>query len=204
MYNSSFFNNTNRNKKCNKCNKKLPNNFRHKLCTNCHINDITDEICELITFSESVIITNHNLNYLKDYLSNNPVSIRLDLHNVLDTIDSGVKIGNYDNICCISFVGRKSAIRKLAADEIRKRINCQIKYGILIFKRGGNNFHEIGSKAWINNLIPVPINDTGIFIDDSQDHCESVESLNINGLKIHRLLRHENLTQILEQEYYSL
>ena len=78
--------------------------------------------------------------------------LRLDLHNTLDTVDPDVNI--FADSCCISYVGKVTDTRIFARLDIQDRIKSgQIKYGILIFKRGNvksNNyckFIEDGSKA---------------------------------------------------------
>jgi len=61
----------------------------------------------------------------------------------------------------------------------------QISYGILLFARGKNNFHDIGGKAWLNSLIPLSDDKRGLFVDDSRNHYESTKSMGINNLDCH-------------------
>ena len=69
--------------------------------------------------------------------------------------------------------------RIVARGYILERVkSSQIQYGALIFARGfdlgnKNKFHDVGSKAWFVKAVSPHI-----FIDDSEDHVESVKSLN--------------------------
>lgn len=108
--------------------------------------------------------------------------VRLDLHNVLDLIPVETKL-KYNDCCCVSFVGSTSQIRVQAAQEIKQRIQSgQIKFGALVFKRGNrrkpkeaHTYTAVGSKAWFNKC--VKSNNNPIFMDDSDDHVNSVQHL---------------------------
>jgi len=128
--------------------------------------------------------------------------VRLDLHKTLDTLSSNTKLPT-DSVCCISFVGQFTQTRIDARKDIINRIRTQqIRFGILVFKRGSkndanacNSFHEIGSKAWANNFLGYDSSNI-IFVDDSDDHVLSVKSLreDINSV---RLDKGANLLQVL-------
>lgn len=118
--------------------------------------------------------------------------VRLDLHKTLDTLSPNTKLP-IDSVCCISFVGQFTKTRIDARNDIINRIkNQQIRFGVLVFKRGPknndtlcNNFHEIGSKAWVNHYLGHD-SENIIFVDDSDDHVSSVKSMNtnINSLRL--------------------
>ncbi|ARF10178.1 hypothetical protein Hokovirus_1_57 [Hokovirus HKV1] len=150
---------------------------------------------------KSIMIGLSNMDELTNFLKDKDINIRLDLHGVLDTIDENIKFDNYNNICCVSFVGFNSNIRNIARDTIINRIGKQIHFGILVFKRGKNyyrnNFTVIGSKAHVNSIIPL--HKKGIFIDDSIDHYESTKSLNISNLDTWLFKKNDNLQKILEK-----
>lgn len=112
--------------------------------------------------------------------------IRYDLHGVLDTVDKSVYLSDIPS-CALSFVGATTKTRLGARKEIIERIfSNQIKFGILVFKRGRGNikykFTDPGSKAWANTYIQRNGNKS-YFIDDSDDHFYSVKSLNLPGLE---------------------
>ena len=127
-------------------------------------------------------------NILKKYSSD----IRLDLHGVTDITKPDTELIQKDKrkshtISIISYVGKTSETRMLARQEVKNRIKTgQIDFGVLIFKRckrdqsGKNTYHECGSKAWVNNFIQTQTK--AIFIDDSEDHVNSVKSMNIDNL----------------------
>ena len=181
---------------CNNCSKIISSNTRGIYCHNCFTIRKRD-ICEIIDNSGSHILNSSNLNELQSYI-NNVITVRLDLHGVLDTIPHTHIFDNFDKMCCISFVGSTTKTRLSARNDISRRIGHQISYGVLIFSRGGPKYHDIGSKAWINSIIPLPINTTGIFIDDSNDHYESVKSFKIFNLKSHLYNKsHDNLFKLI-------
>jgi len=115
--------------------------------------------------------------------------IRLDYHGVADLTSHTDKFthSNHYQICVISYMGTHSENRIKTRLELIKRIEYgQINFGIINFvrcedKKASNIFHEPGSKAWINSLIKTE--DKAIFIDDSVDHYNSVNSLNIKNLQ---------------------
>lgn len=143
------------------------------------------DICEIITRDEIVVC--QTAKEAESILSTMPACLRLDLHKTLDTLDPNVHIFETSQVCCISYVGRLSDIRNHAREDILDRIKYeQIEYGVLVFKRGKNVdelFIEEGSKAWVNKCIPwkeyIPL-----FIDDSEDHVLSVNSIGIKSVQI--------------------
>jgi len=133
---------------------------------------MSKDLIEVITKSEN-------------WLSGVSIPLRLDLHNVADflNIDDQLPV----ETCIISFVGRYSEMRKHARNEIIARVdNNQAEFGVLIFERGRNknqnNFHAVGSKAWVNLHINRVPNVKNVFIDDSFDHYNSVKSKKIRLL----------------------
>lgn len=127
----------------------------------------------------------HDVKIAEDVLGKLSANVRLDLHNVLDTIPENATLKyNQEDCCCISFVGQTSQIRVQAKNEIIRRINSgQIAFGALIFKRGNrrnpkeiNTYTVAGSKAWFNKCLQSTWT-TPIFADDSNDHVQSVQYL---------------------------
>ena len=120
-------------------------------------------------------------------------NIRLDLHGVTDLLNFDEQLIPDDlretnKITIISYVGKYSDNRLGARKEVKERIKTgQIDFGVLVFRRGRrrdpsrNMFHESGSKAWANQFINT--NGPAVFIDDGEDHYESVKSMNIDNLK---------------------
>ncbi len=152
--------------------------------------DIVELISNYHNEIHTKIFTNKEMaeNVLKKYLAN----IRLDYHGVVDILNIDEKLipddmRNKFNICVISYVGKYSENRSSAHIDIINRIKTgQIDFGLLIFKRCRDKilcdkFHDVGSKAWANNLIQT--DGKSIFIDDSEDHYKSVQSMNIPNLK---------------------
>ena len=130
------------------------------------------------------VIQYQDIKIAEEALSKLSANIRLDLHNVLDTIDVDAKLKyNMEDCCCISFVGQTSQISIQARNEIISRIKSrQIAFGELVFKRGNrrnptlaHQFTAAGSKAWFNQHIKYTwTNNRPIFADDSNDHVDSV------------------------------
>ncbi len=152
--------------------------------------DIVELISNYHNEIQTKVFTNEKMaeNVLKKYSAN----IRLDYHGIVDILNIDEKlipddIRNKFNICVISYVGKYSENRSSARLDIIDRIKTgQIDFGLLIFKRCRDkiicdNFHDVGSKAWANSLIQT--NGKSIFIDDSEDHYKSVQSMNIPNLK---------------------
>lgn len=140
---------------------------------------------------------------LKKFISTLNIPIRLDLHGVLDTIDSETDLGNYQNICCISYVGINSNLVPHVKNEMYTRIeNKQIYCGFIVYSKGRNElkykFTMKGSKADLNRLISH--NGIALFIDDSEDHIESTKFLmsgeysnkNLDGLEVFFYKRRPN------------
>lgn len=161
-----------------------------KKCRKIRQNDLIEIICRdsnqtffLNSESEAEI-------YLKKFCKAN---IRLDLHKTLDTISSSTKLPT-DSACCVSYVGALTITRSEARSEIKQRINTgQIRFGVLVFKRGSsrnpeeaNRFTDPGSKAWFNNILPADDDDNCgvLFVDDSEDHVNSVQSIGIPSILI--------------------
>jgi len=114
---------------------------------------------------------------------------RLDYHGVADLFEPTeqiVDINKYQ-VCVISYIGTHSERRIQLRQEFMKRIESkQITFGIINFVRSIESktttiFTEPGSKAWINSLIKVDKN--AVFIDDSIDHINSLQSMKIPGLQ---------------------
>lgn len=149
---------------------------------------------------KSILYNNNNLHELENFLQDKNITVRLDLHGVLDLIDENIKFDNYENICCISFVGFNSNIRTVARNTILKRIGKQINFGILLFARGRNNnkntFTVIGSKAHINSIIPI--NKKSIFIDDSEDHYKSTLHLQIPNLDAYLFKKNDKFYELIK------
>lgn len=129
--------------------------------------------------------------------------VRLDLHKTLDTIPSTVKLPfDAAKCCCISFVGQLTDTRISARNDIIQRIkDGQIGFGALVFKRGSRKkpeeavrFVEPGSKAWFNANLPFSAQQL-IFVDDSDDHVESVKYAIPSSICI--LIQKDNLLEIL-------
>lgn len=133
--------------------------------------------CEIYTFGQ--------LEQVEERLRNMEFDIRLDLEGVLTLFQHNHIFDNKVSKCIISFVGKYSHTRSEARVDVQRRIQSgQVDYGFLIFRRCNNRrriYHEVGSKAWLNNLFRLE--NVGIFIDDSLDHIISVNNLNIPNLE---------------------
>jgi len=149
-----------------------------------------------------IIIDKNNIESLPKLICNKEINIRLDLYGVLDTLVHDVEFENPNNIMCISFVNATTNARINARVEIQRRLGHQLAFGVLVFARGRgkdrNSFRAIGSKAWINTLIPINKNKKAIFIDKSEDHYKSVKSLNLNNLDSHLFKYYDNLYRIID------
>ena len=163
------------------------------------------DLVELLTSEGTVIYSENEIENAEKELSKLKISVRLDLHGVLDLLTLNDDVG--DSSMVLSYVGKLTRTRTNAKVEILNRIKAkQVKFGVLVFKRGkkgtGKEYKFIapGSKAWVNKLIKFE--SKSLFIDDSLDHFKSVKSLNLNGLEaIH--LKHgsdpKDLLKILEK-----
>lgn len=157
------------------------------------------DVCEIIT-SDRVIYYS-DISEAESLLKTMPATLRLDLHHTLDTVDSDFNV--FSDSCCISYVGKLTDTRLFARLDIQDRIKTgQIKYGVLIFKRGnskspdkGCKFIEPGSKAWFNKIVPVDSGLEPLFIDDSEDHVKSVQSIGIRSIQI---FPNDKLTDLIE------
>lgn len=192
------------NKTCSSCGTSyFHTNVNSVYCKHCY-NIRKNDICEVIESSGvCIIIDQNNIDVLPGLISSKEINVRLDLHGVLDTLVHDVEFENPNNIMCVSFVGSTTCTRINARVEIQRRLGHQLAFGILVFKRGKgknmNMFRAIGSKAWINSLIPIGKNQRAIFIDDSDDHYESVKSLNLTNLDSHLFKDHDNLYEIINK-----
>jgi len=119
--------------------------------------------------------------------------IRLDLHKTLDTISCNTKLTS-NSVCCVSYVGALTVTRSEARQDILSRVaSGQIRFGVLVFKRGShrdpeaaNNFTEPGSKAWFNKILNADDDANKLFVDDSDDHVNSVGSIGVKSILITR------------------
>ena len=154
------------------------------------------------------IFQEHQVKEAEAALQSLKANVRLDLHKTLDTIDETdpLIIGDL-TFCCISYVGRLTTTRLDAEDEITLRIaNGQIECGILVFKRGSRKdpegamkFTVPGSKAWVNKHLDA--DGIKIFVDDSDDHVESVRT--IGDVHSHILQGGHSLIKLLNEIVYN-
>jgi len=153
-------------------------------CKNCRKKHSKD-ILELIIGDEIIIYTTSQVNEAEDSLSALEADFRLDLHKTLDTIPNDIQLPR--SSCCVSYVGQLTATRIEARNDIKNRIKSgQIKFGALVFARGSKRdknkiFTNVGSKAWFNKLVK---SDRPVFVDDSDDHVSSVESIGVPSFQI--------------------
>ena len=75
----------------------------------------------------------------------------------------------------------------------------------MVFKRGPkkdpslcDRFHEVGSKAWVNKHLGRE-SENIIFVDDSDDHVYSVQSID-GSIKSFKLNPGANLIKMLEKQ----
>jgi hypothetical protein len=152
------------------------------------------DIVEIVLPDKIYRYKKHHLKDAEQLLSTLVADVRLDLHGVLDLTEYDFKLTDNPNtvICGISYMSNITATRVLAREEFLDRMKKgQISFGVLNFKRGtkSNNqeekesFREPGSKAWVNNLISFGKYNKAVFIDDSNDHVKSVNSLNMPNLE---------------------
>lgn len=105
-----------------------------------------------------------------------------DLHGVWDLFDINEK-PPLTNVVVVSFVGKLSNTRIEAQEDIEIRVkDGTIKAGFCVFERKDPPCLVPGSKAWfIKQLKLAP---SAFFMDDSEDHVESVATLNIPSILI--------------------
>jgi len=197
-------------------------NGRVAYCKSCY-KERSKDICELVGIGNalvsensneprelnqvSIIITKNNVDQLENLIGSKEILIRLDLHGVLDTLSHDIEFPCPETICCISYVGSTTETRIQARNEMIKRLSNQILYGVLVFARGKNKnkstFYDIGSKAWINSIIPTGKNSKSVFVDDSDDHYMSTKNRNINNLDVclFGTNQHNNLYKIINFYY---
>lgn len=158
---------------CRSCDQVADNESAH--CDNCRISHVSDLIT-IITMDTTT--TFQNRLDAEDAISvvarAYKPKVILDLHGVTDTVDPSISFGASTAI--VSFVGKHSRTRYNAIDEIRERIQSgQVSFGVLVFKMKHRNmsFHDPGSKAWFCSHVPS----ARLFVDDTEEHVESVASL---------------------------
>ena len=164
-----------------------------KKCRKAHSGDVL----EIVTENEITIYTSTQVQEAENALSKLRAEIRLDLHKTLDTVPPEQSLP--PSSCCISYVGQLTQTRVSAREEIQERIaSGQLQFGALVFARGSrknpeaaNHFVEVGSKAWFNKWVA---GENPIFLDDSEDHVLSVESVGIASYQVNG-----NLMSILEK-----
>ncbi len=119
------------------------------------------------------------------------LTVRLDLHKVLDTLEPNVPLPNSAHTCAISYVGPLTVTRVKARKDMQARIaSGQLACGFLVYKRGPrkgtdaerNTFRAPGSKAWVNMHLPLASSEIGVFVDDGYDHYASVTALKLPNL----------------------
>jgi hypothetical protein len=142
----------------------------------------------------------------EEFIKGRPAVIRIDLHNVLDLIDDHTKsvVSDSSKMVGCSYVGTTTRTRVDAHEDFKRRIlSGQLGWGVLVFKRGkhgkpdAHTFQEPGSKAWFNRHLPF--DEHAIFLDDSNDHVNSVASLGIKGLKTHLVKDLKDLMNVLKE-----
>jgi hypothetical protein len=162
--------------------------------------DSEKRFIELITLNSAGTDTNLKIYFNNDAdiaeatstLSTMNANVRLDMADVLDVLSENEPIFATDKralnkICSISWVGIKSTggigdILHKTRETMQKRIlSGQIDFGVIVFERGPKGLTPTvapGSKAWVNKTIPnFKPNESGknaFFIDDSEDHVNSV------------------------------
>ena len=138
------------------------------------------DLIEIVLKDKTIIYQYENLSEAIAFLKTLQSSVVLDLHGVLDTVNSDTILPINKSRSCCSYVGRNSAIRKEAALVIKERIdNGQIDFGVLVFKRHEEIRNDIGTKTWYCLLVGAEL-----FCDDSFDHVNYVKSYGIKTLHI--------------------
>jgi hypothetical protein len=158
------------------------------------------DILELVTAESFQIFNSSQVDDAESALSKLEADFRLDLHKTLDTIPEDTKLPGPS--CCVSYVGQLTGTRISAREEIQRRIKTgQLLFGALVFARGSrknpeacNTFKDVGSKAWFNLLVK---SDNPLFVDDSDDHVLSVESVGIRSIQIYP---NQHLLPLLNKE----
>lgn len=137
------------------------------------------------------------------------LTVRLDLHNVLDTLSNNASLPMpARKICALSYVGPLTTTRIMAQKDMQTRIaNGQIHCGFLVYKRGRrrgtdeekNTFQAPGSKAWVNRHLPAVEDRAMCFMDDSYDHYASVTSLQLSTMHTVHFDPHHDLCVALQK-----
>lgn len=120
-----------------------------------------------------------------------------DLHGVWDLFDINEK-PPVTNVVVVSFVGKLSNTRIDAQEDIEIRVkDGTIKAGFCVFERKDPPFLAPGSKAWFAKQLKLA--PSAFFIDDSEDHVESVATLKIPSILIKDRKHLENvLSAVIE------
>lgn len=128
----------------------------------------------------------YSAEYLLETLDS--IDVILDFHGVVDLLPNTYNFKNCmdnKNIAILSFVGRKTSMYEKTCNTITSYVNNnQVDMGILVFNRGkkGEICTEPGSKAWV--ISKINQGQEIRFIDDSIDHIESIQSLNLPNLEL--------------------
>ena len=151
--------------------------------------DIFTETFSKETFSKETFskktFSKKTLKNSVDILEKIKANILLDYHGVYDTLSKETITDISRSVECvvISYVGRQhyEQTSKILTEEVTLG---NIKAAVLVFERGTknkkNSFTIPGSKAWVcDNL---NLDKKSFFVDDSEDHIKSTQSLKIKGL----------------------
>lgn len=193
---------------CKSCSNDFDTSIKNKnmfaFCKDCRKKRDRD-LVELLTSEGTIIYKDSEIEKAEKALSKLEANVRLDFHGVLDLLTLNDKVGESSMV--LSYVGKLTRTRTNTKTDILNRMKSkQVKFGILVFKRGKNGtgeenkFHVPGSKAWVNKL--VKFESESLFIDDSLDHFNSVKSLNLSDLKVIHLKKGstgDDLLKILEK-----
>lgn len=197
--------------KCSDCGIKDVNHPSHAFCggkDGCAKKRMNDLI-EVIHMKDGELVVDRYQSWsvaeAEEFLKSRSAIVRIDLHNVLDLIDDHTKkiVSDSSKMAGCSYVGTTTRTRADAHDDFKRRIlSGQLGWGVLVFKRGkhgkpdAHSFQEVGSKAWFNRN--VQFDERAIFLDDSDDHVDSVESLGIKGLRTHLVKDLKDLMNVLK------
>lgn len=96
-------------KKCDHCNNSIIHETRSIYCNSC-FGVRKRDICELITINDTTIFNQVNIDQLQYLINQYDITIRLDLHGVLDTID---------HTCFIVIILIKSVVFLLLEAQLR-------------------------------------------------------------------------------------
>jgi hypothetical protein len=166
------------------------NGITSKLFKKHEYSELMNTIKELIPQSEQLDIKNRNIK--------NKI-LCLDFHGVTDLFNPVEKISYLPTII-ISFVGRNSSKRKIVHEEIVARIKSgQVYLGALVFSRT-YEAGLVGTKEWIISAIrAITHNQMIYFIDDSDDHIESVRNAKLNNVRSYLVHSKRGVIDIIKQ-----